>query len=118
MLVGSAAAAVHWGVAVLLVQLGGWRPLVANGVAWLVALSVSFSGHYQLTFKRSGAKLWTAARRFFLVSALGFAVNEGCVAALLHLGDARFDVVLASVLVAVAAVTFVASRRWAFASSV
>ncbi|MBC7437128.1 MAG: GtrA family protein [Bdellovibrionales bacterium] len=115
--VGCCAAAVHWGVVVWLVGSHGWMPLVANVAGWLVAFSVSFLGHFSLTFRGHGAGWVQTGSRFFLVSAGGFAVNEAAYAALLQWSGQRYDLVLAAVLVAVAGVTYVLSRHWAFLRS-
>jgi putative flippase GtrA len=112
--VGTGAAAVHFFVVVLLVETGGWRPLVANPLGWLVAFGVSFFGHHRLTFHNSGARIGQAARRFLLISATGFAVNETSYATLLAYGAIGYQLALGVVLVAVAALTYWASRRWAF----
>ena len=61
--------------AVACVALGGLAPLAAIVFGWLVAFGVSFAGHYRLAFHHHRAPLRRAAARFFLVSALGFAVN-------------------------------------------
>ncbi len=58
-----------------------------------------------------------AAARFFLVSALGFAVNEAAYAALLRLTAIRYDVLLALVLIGIAGMTFILGRYWAFRRS-
>ncbi|CDM25582.1 GtrA family protein [Castellaniella defragrans] len=116
-IVGCAAAATHWAVAVACVSLGGLPPLAANVVGWLVAFGVSFAGHYHLTFRHQRAPLGRAAARFFLVSALGFAVNEAAYAALLRLTAIRYDVLLALVLVGIAGMTFILGRYWAFRRS-
>ena len=50
-------------------------------VGWLVAFAVSFIGHYRLTFRHSRIPWTIAIRRFFLVSAAGFLVNESAYAA-------------------------------------
>ena len=50
-----------------------------------------------------------------MVSAMGFAVNQAAYVALLRFSGLRYDVALALVLGAVAAMTFVAGRVWAFA---
>jgi putative flippase GtrA len=113
--VGVAAAAVHWGVAVGLTHLGGWQPLVANVAGWVLAMLVSFSGHHWLTFGDRNARVRESLPRFFGVSAAGFAVNEISYAALIHAGVKRYDVALAIILVAVAGITFIASRLWVFA---
>ena len=112
--VGCSAAAVHWAAVVILVSLAQVPPLLANIGGWLIAFSVSFLGHYHLTFKQQQAPLVQAARRFLAVSALGFALNEAAYAWLLYATPWRYDLVLAVVLVGVAVLTFLLSRRWAF----
>lgn len=101
----------------MLVEQLHWQPLWANLVGWLVAFSVSFTGHHRLSFRGHGTPLARSAARFFLVSATGFAVNETAYAVLLHLSAARYDLLLAVVLVAVAFVTYWLSRHWAFLRS-
>jgi putative flippase GtrA len=117
LIVGTAAAAVHWGVVVLLVRHGGWRPLMANVVGWLVAFMVSFSGHHRLTFRDHGGSIGSSAARFFLVSAGGFTINEVAYALLMHWSGLRYDLLLAGVLVAVAGLTYLLSRHWVFLRS-
>ncbi|HEY0293805.1 MAG TPA: GtrA family protein [Bordetella sp.] len=112
--VGCAAAATHWSVVVLLVEHAGLPPVLANVAGWLIAFVVSFSGHYRLTFQHAGAPLLPAAGRFFLVSAMGFAVNEAAYAWLLHATPLPYDLLLAAVLLGMAVLTFIASRLWAF----
>ena len=113
--VGCTAAAVHLGTVMLLVSQLAWVPLLANVVGWMVAFCVSFSGHWHLTFPRSGAPLIRAAVRFLLVSSSGFAINEAMYAVLLHFtGTAWYAVVLFFVLLAVAVMTYLLSSRWAF----
>lgn len=113
-LVGCMAATTHWLVAVGCVECFHIKPLVANLVGWLTAVMVSFTGHYRLTFRHQVGELWPAAWRFFIVSALGFAVNESAYAFLLMNTKLDYEVLLFCVLVAVAVLTFVLSRSWAF----
>lgn len=115
--VGCSAAAVHWCIVVLLVSQWQWQPLSANVLGWLVALGVSFTGHHRLTFGDLNAAFLPAARRFILVSALGFAINEASYALLLQWGVQRYDLALAVVLVGVAIATYLLSRHWAFLRS-
>lgn len=115
--VGCAAAAVHWLTVVGLVELWAWRPLTANVVGWLVALTVSFAGHHHLTFRGHGASAWRSAGRFFLVSGSGFIVNEVTYAALLHWSGVHYEVILGSVLIGVAVMTWWLSRVWVFRGS-
>lgn len=112
--VGCAAAATHWSMVVLLVEHAGLPPPLANVIGWLVAFVVSFSGHYRLTFRQTKAPLLPAARRFFLISAMGFAVNEAAYTWLLHATPLPYDLLLAIILVGMAIITFIASRLWAF----
>lgn len=111
---GCAAALTHWLTAVLCVRELGLAPLLANLVGWLVAFGVSFLGHYHLTFRRQRRPWQAAALRFFLVSALGFAINELAYAYLLHATAIRYDVLLAFILAGVAILTFILGRFWAF----
>jgi putative flippase GtrA len=115
--VGCTAAAVHLGVVIALVSGLGQLPLAANIVGWLVAFCVSFSGHWLLTFRAQRAPVWRAARRFFSVSAAGFAANELAYAVALQWSALRYDIVLAIILVAVAVITYLLSSRWAFRGS-
>lgn len=111
---GCAAALTHWLTAVLCVRELGLAPLLANLAGWLVAFCVSFLGHYHFTFRRQRGPWIPAARRFFLVSALGFGINELAYAYLLHATAIRYDALLAMILVGLAVLTFILGRFWAF----
>lgn len=112
--VGCAAAATHWVVAVGCVEVLHLAPLAANLVGWLVAFVVSFTGHYRLTFRHTRTPWTVAVRRFFLISAAGFGINESAYALLLHTTTIPYDLLLALILIGLAFVTFIASRLWAF----
>jgi putative flippase GtrA len=111
---GCVAAAVHFGVVVGLVGRFGMPPLLANVGGWAVALGVSFVGHLRLSFADQAAPAARSARRFLLVSALGFGINESAYALLLLDGGLGYRVALAAVLLGVAVVTYLLSRHWAF----
>ncbi len=112
--VGTAAAAVHLATVIALVRWAGWSPATANVVGWLLAFVCSFAGHHRTTFRDADAPVARAAGRFFAVSALGFAANQAAYVLLLRLPWLRYDLALALVLVAVAAMTYLLGRRWAF----
>lgn len=116
-LVGSSAAFVHWATVVSLVRLFALAPLAANVAGWLVAFGVSFAGQFAFTFRDQGAPVLQAARRFFLLSFGGFMLNEAAYAVLLRWSPWRYDLLLAGVLLGVAIVTYLLSRRWAFRGS-
>lgn len=92
----------------------GWHPLVANVGGWLAALGLSFAGHHRLTFRGHGAPVWRSAARFLLLSASGFAVNETAYALALGRTGLGYRSLLATVLVAVAFITWLVSRHWVF----
>jgi putative flippase GtrA len=115
-LVGTLAALTHLGVVYLCVQFGHLAPLAANLIGWLVAFCVSFSGHFFVTFAQFSASIGQAARRFFLVSLLGFGINEIAYALALSWSKQHYLIILVVVLVFVAALTYVLSLRWAFFS--
>jgi putative flippase GtrA len=115
--VGCTAAAVHFSVVVLLVSRADAAPLAANIGGWVVAFVVSFLGQWRLTFRAQGAPALRALRRFLALSAVGFTTNEAAYAVLLHFSSVRYDVLLATVLVGVALMTYLLSSRWAFQGS-
>jgi putative flippase GtrA len=112
--IGCAAAATHWLAAVLCIALLEIRPSLANLLGWSIAVMVSFLGHYFLTFRHQQKSLLPAIRRFLLISASGFAVNELAFVYLLRVTSIPYYLLLAIILVAIAAFTFVFSRYWAF----
>ncbi|MCI0510662.1 putative flippase GtrA [Chromohalobacter marismortui] len=109
-LVGGIATGAHLLVAGVL--LGFWPVMsefAANVMAFLVAFQVSLIGHRRVTFRRRGR-----ARRFFLVAASGFALNNGVLAALLAVTPLGGFVAVAIATLTVPVLTYVASRFWAF----
>jgi len=113
LIVGTAAAAVHWLVVFFAVR-AGMTPLAANPLGWFVAFWLSWSGHRLLTFRSSDAAMRQSLPRFALISLAGFGINQVAYATLLHGAGLRYDLALALVLVAVAVLTWFASGRWAF----
>ena len=113
-LVGTGAAGVHLLTVIASVRWGGWSPALANVVGWLLAFVCSFLGHHHATFRDAKAPMAQAARRFFIVSALGFSVNEAAYVLLLRFSGLRYDVALVLVLLAVAVMTYLLGRSWAF----
>jgi putative flippase GtrA len=112
--VGTAAALTHFLAAVTAVGHLGLVPLEANVVGWLCALGVSYGGHRLWTFADHGAPALRSALRFTMISAGGFAINECAYAICLRYTPFRYDVLLAAILLAVATLTYLLSRHWAF----
>jgi putative flippase GtrA len=110
--VGVAAMMVHWLSVVMLVQ-AGLVPLGANVIAFGIAFNVSYWGHRNWTFGATAdhrSTLW----RFFAVALCSFMLNELMYYLLLKFTALSYQLALAIVLVAVAALTFALSRQWAF----
>ena len=84
-------------------------------LVFLLAFQVSHLGHHRFTFSAAEAPVARSRRRFFLVALSSFLVNEVLYALLLRFTDLDYRVALAIVLVAVAVLTFVSARQWAFA---
>ncbi len=114
LLIGSSAAAVHWLVVVMAVELGQLRASLANLVGWMIAFFVSFTGHYTLTFRHQHKILRTAIWRFWCVSAAGFLVNQFALISLLKHTRLPYYVLLALILIGIAVMSFLLSRYWAF----
>ena len=113
--VGGSAAAVHFGVVLLLVSNYQTPALAANVVGFLIAFCVSFLGHHRLTFGDAAASARQSLPRFAAVAVLGFASNEVLYALLLALG-VDYRQALLAVLLIVAGMTWLLSRHWAFAA--
>lgn len=113
--VGGSAAAVHFGVVLLLVSQHQAPALAANVLGFLVAFCVSFLGHHRLTFAGGSASARQSLPRFAAVAVLGFVSNELLYALLLALGF-DYRLALLAVLVTVAGMTWLLSRYWAFAA--
>lgn len=111
--VGITAFLVHFTVVAVTVPLGV-APLVANVLGFLAAFAVSFVGHRRWSFPAEGRPVAPALRRFAVVAVSGFALNESAYAVLLRSTQLDYRVALFIVLVAVAGLTWLAGRYWAF----
>lgn len=117
-LVGSCAAAVHLLVVYALVSLSGMPALWANPLGFLTAFAVSFFGHARWTFPIDPAQHGRAVRRFFVLAATGFALNQAAFYwGLGWVGSQAYLPLLVAVMVLVAGATFVLGKLWAFADT-
>ena len=114
--VGAVAIAMHFSVVVLLVPLGV-APLAANVAAFLAAFAVGLAGNYRWLVRARAPRPAVALRRFAVVAGVGFGLNEASYAALLTDTAIDYRIALLLVLAAVAALTSVAAREWAFAEA-
>ncbi|ATX79911.1 Putative flippase GtrA (transmembrane translocase of bactoprenol-linked glucose) [Mariprofundus aestuarium] len=112
-LVGIMATVTHVITVLFLVEWGGWGPLWANFVAFSLAVFVSFIGHYHWTFNAS-TPYATAFPKFFTIALLGLGLNQAIMFSLVNLLGWDYRLGLAAVIMVVPAITFLASRFWAF----
>jgi len=112
-LVGIAAACVHIGMVWTIITQLKIEVLFANLIAFLTAFLVSFTGQYVWTF-RSNRKWHSALMRFFIVSLLGFVLNNIALITLLALkfmSDSHAAILSACI---IPVITYLAGRLWAF----
>lgn len=113
-LVGIAAAATHYIVAVSLDTFAVLPVLMANLIGFLVAFPVSYVGHYHLSFPNQSSSKRTSLWRFLCVALLGFVMNQLLILVNLNVLGLPFWFVLGVVMVLIAISTYVLSRYWAF----
>lgn len=115
---GITATATHALVFVLAIETLAIRPLLANLLAFAIALVVSFSGHSRWTFRpRSGAPAPDSAvnaARFLFVALIGLAFNSGVVYTIVDLLGWPYQAALLLMVSAVPMVVFLLSKYWAF----
>lgn len=111
-LVGVAASVTHVLVAALLLMMQpalheGWINVIAYGVAF----GVSLLGHQRVTFRRPAH-----LRRFIVMSLSGFGINNLVLFLALAIGASGLWAIVPAVGIA-AAVSYLLSRCWVFATS-
>lgn len=110
--VGGVSTLVHVAVGMGLHHGMGASPLWANGVAFTVAVGVSFLGQTRLTFPEATAD-GRAFLRFLAVALLGFGLNQLIVWIATGPFGGPYWVGLAIVVTTVPFVTFLSLRYWA-----
>lgn len=115
-IIGVSALLVHFISVSLILVPAGLPPLWANVAGYLIAFQVSYWGHRLKTFQAGHLPHRIALPRFFAVSSASFLLNEACYFVLLHYTRLDYRISLLLVLAAVAVVTFVLSKLWAFSS--
>ena len=116
--IGAAAAAVHYVVAVGIEFAQLTSPAKANILGFLLAFPVSYWGHRILSFAAHTATHQQAFPKFFTVALTGFLINQFMVINALHFTAMPFWLVLAVVMIVVAISTYLLSYYWAFKGKV
>ncbi len=113
-IIGAAASLVHLAVVWYLVDQWAIKELVANVIAYIIAVQVSFWGHHSWSFSGHGGGKRKSMAKFISVSLSGLALNQLSFYLLLKFTPLDYRVALVLVLGFVAVFTFVFSKLWAF----
>ncbi|MFC3068045.1 GtrA family protein [Phenylobacterium soli] len=114
LVVGLAATAVHAAASLAARELGHLAPTAATTVGYLCSVGISYLGNARFTFGRpalDGAQFV----RFLVVSLIGFAANLGVTHLFAEVLKWPFVAALGVVVVVIPALSFTASKLWAFA---
>lgn len=113
--VGAIAAMVHYWVALAgFYWVGGMSASSSNWLGFLMAFPVSYLGHRYWTFSATQVSHGQALLKFSMVALLSFQGNQALLWLTLKHTPLPFWLVLGVVMVLVAVITYVLSRRWVF----
>ena len=113
--VGLGATALHFAVLVAAVDGAGIAPAPANGLAFLVALGLSFVGQSLWVFRRPEA---SRIVRFVPAALVGLGVHAGLMALLVDGAGLPYAAGFAVCVLVVPPLSFVLARLWVFAPHV
>ena len=107
--VGLLATLVHIGVAATILFYMNEALFLANLIAFIVALNVSFVGHRFFSFKRNGI-----LGRFFIIAVSGFAFNNIILSGLVYFKITGGVVAITFSTLCVPLIVYLLSRFWVF----
>lgn len=120
-IVGVGATLLHVAVFAAIIELLMWDEMVANTLAFLVAFSLSFAGHFGWTFANLPSDVRRSAvdalPRFLAVSLLGFALNSLAVGVFARVLNFPYLASVGFMIFVTPLVVFLASRFWAFGTA-
>ncbi len=114
--VGVLATLLHVCAALLVQKAFAWPAQQANLIGFLSAFSFSYFGHARHTFKVYPARAGHL-QRFFVVAFLGLCISSTITLLVTEVFRASFAAAMLAVAICVPALTFVASKFWAFADT-
>jgi len=112
-IVGVTAAAIHFCVVVMLVQMLAYAPLVANIIAFFISFQASYYGHRRFTFAESAVLHSAALPKLLMVQLINLAANESLFYFFLSL-HLPYQLALLIVLTILPMLTFIVSKLWIF----
>lgn len=119
--VGMAATATHVLIFAASIELAGVRPLMANMIAFPIAVLVSFIGNFRWTFASGGrgaAGIGRPARvalvRFAIIALIGLALNSLAVYLVVDALALAYGLAIVLMVTVVPGIMFTLSKLWAF----
>jgi putative flippase GtrA len=112
--VGTAAAAMHYVVALIAYSGFGQHPGLANVIGFAAGFPLSYAGHRWWTFDSTRERHTAALPRFLLVALSSFAGNQMLLLLALRWLPLPFWLLLGAVLLIVAVSTYLLSHHWVF----
>lgn len=117
--VGGMATVTHMAIFAAVMELRLLPAMLANTVAFLVAVLVSFLGHFSWTYRENTRHLQLSAAhgellRFFVTALIGFGLNSLVVWVSIELLRLHYVYALVPMATAVPLVVFAISRYWVF----
>jgi putative flippase GtrA len=118
--VGLWATLVHVLMFVTMIEILALRPLLSNLLAFSVAVSVSFAGHFHWTFRpdsveHRGRPKSAPLMKFFLAAFLGLVLNSMAIYFLIDMFSLPYVYALVVMIFVVPIIVFLISKHWAFA---
>lgn len=112
-IVGAVATSVHLTIVWTAISEFAANPIKANIAAFLVALLVSFTGHYYWTFS-SCQNPFRALLRFMLLASAALIFNTVLLSAILASSKFEPEVAAATAALLIPVFTYICSRLWVF----
>lgn len=113
-IIGVIAACVHFGIVVSLVEHANIAPLIANIIAFGLAVQISYWGHRSFTFQANDVAHRIAFPKLLSVYLLALAANEALYYCFMTVFEMPYTLALFFVLAIMACATFVVNKLWVF----
>ena len=111
--VGVIATGVHGLALYILVENALLNPLVANSFAFLLAVIVSYVGHYRWTYNANSKHIHTFAK-FFILASSGFVMNALIMEVTANIIGLHYLIGFTIIVLTVPVATYVIGRHWVF----
>jgi putative flippase GtrA len=113
LIVGGTCTAVQYLRLALLVDGAGWRPAIASGASYALAVLINYELTRRFTFHGRAAS-WREFGRFVAVQVLGLGLNVAIFEAVLRLGAPHYLLAQVAATAVVTLSNWTAYRLWAF----